>query len=219
MVRALTLSTASILVLCTAVAFGQNWGGYSPYGVYNGGHASTAAEGFMNGMGNFVQSAGAYNLQTSQANINNQTAESQYIDNRLKGTQTYFEMRKINRDARKAEETRGLNTEEAWRYAQAMAPKRMTSVQLDPVTGKIYWPMDMMDPRYDGYRKQLDDLFRQRETAHGSVGFDVYASIQKITTDLLSDLKKNIGLYKPDDYIKMKKFVESLAAEAGYPAV
>ena len=42
---------------------------------------------------------------------------------------------------------------------------------------------------------------------------------EKTTTDLLAQLKKNINLYTPDGYIKMKKFVESLATEANYPAV
>src|SRR6266496_1264631 len=69
---------------------------YNPYGVYGGGHASTAAEGYANGVGNVMQSAGMYNLQTSEAAINAEQARSMNIDNNLKGTQTYFEMRKIN---------------------------------------------------------------------------------------------------------------------------
>src|SRR5262249_12952924 len=142
---------------------------YSPYGVYGGGHASTAAEGYANGVGNVMQSAGIYNLQTSEAAINVEQARSMNIDNNLKGTQTYFEMRKINTAARKAEAPPGLTTEDSWRIAQSNLPKRMSAMELDPVTGKIYWPMMLQAPQFEPYRTQLDKLFLQRETAHGSI--------------------------------------------------
>src|SRR5262245_8144695 len=177
---------------------------YSPYGFYGygGGHASTAAEGYMNGMGNVIQSAGSYNLQTSQAAMNMEQARTQNIDNNLKFTQTYFEMRKINSASRKAEESPGLTTEDSWRYAQMRLPKRLTPMELDPVTGKIYWPTLLNDPRFDQQRKQLDQLFVQRETAHGSIGYDTYMQIKQSTDALLADLKTNISTFpNSSDYV------------------
>ena len=47
---------------------------------------------------------GSFLLDQSQANINNQTAESMYYDNRLKKTRTYFENRQINGYYRDIEE-------------------------------------------------------------------------------------------------------------------
>ena len=74
---------------------------FTPYAVFGGGHASTAAEGYANGMS--THSIGRlYNLQTSQAAINAEQARSMNLDNRLKGTQTYFEMRKVNTASRKS---------------------------------------------------------------------------------------------------------------------
>jgi hypothetical protein len=202
-------------------AFGQAVVGnyYNPYGVYGGGHASTAAEGYANGVGNVMQSAGIYNLQTSQAAINMEQARSMDLDNNLKGTQNYFEMRRINTASRKAEEIPGLTTEDSWRVAQANLPKRLTPVELDAVTGKIYWPMMLQAPQFEQFRKQLDPLFVQRETAHGSIGYDTYMQIQDITTAFLANLKKSINDYKAGDYVKMKNFIESLAYEARFPAV
>ncbi|HEY2760605.1 MAG TPA: hypothetical protein VGI75_07670 [Pirellulales bacterium] len=194
---------------------------YNPYGYYGGygGHASTAAEGYYNGIGNVIQSAGSYNLQTSQAAINVEQARKMNIDNRLLGTQTYFEMRKVNQAATKAEQLPGLTTEDTWRIAQANMPKRMTQMQLDPVTGRIYWPMELQAPQFGQYRKSLDKLFVQRETAHGGIGYDTYTQIQDIANSMLADLDKNIAKYPTGDYVKMKNFIESLAYEAKFPAV
>jgi hypothetical protein len=195
-------------------AYGYGYGGY-----YGGGHATTAAEGYANGMSNIIQSAGAYNLYTSEAAKNYEQARSMDLDNRLKGTQTYFEMRKINMASRKSEEGPGLTTEDSWRYAQMYVPKRPTPTQLDPVSGKIYWPLMLRDARYDGYRKKIDQLFLQREAAHGGIGYETYTQIEQITNGLLDELKKNIDLYNNGDYVKLKSFVESLAYEAKFPAV
>src|SRR5262245_35576771 len=80
--RTLALAVVLALVAIAPSAFAQAVVGntYSPYGVYGGwgggGHASTAAEGYANGVGNVMQSAGIYNLQTSQAAINMEQARS-----------------------------------------------------------------------------------------------------------------------------------------------
>ncbi len=189
-----------------------------PY--YGGSHASTAAEGFGNGMAAMVQSAGSFNLNTSQAAINAQTARSQALDNDLKGTQTYFEMRNINTAQRKSEQGRTMTSEEAWRYASMAVPKRLTATQLDPVTGRIYWPILLLqDPRYDKYRKELEQLFVLRETSHGGIGYETYMQIQKSIDAFQTVLQKNIAEYPSGDWIRAKNFIDSLGYEAKLPAV
>ena len=49
---------------------GRRWGGYG----YGGGGGMTAAMGYGIGLGAVIRSRGLYNLDTSQANINNQQA-------------------------------------------------------------------------------------------------------------------------------------------------
>jgi len=72
--------------------------------------------GFMNNIGGTpngnmmlgsaaaTMAQGSYLVDQSQANINNQTAESMYYDNRLKKTRTFFENRQINGYYRDIEE-------------------------------------------------------------------------------------------------------------------
>jgi hypothetical protein len=208
----------AIIALTMLPGFAQaQWGGGWGWGWGNNG-AATADQAAAMGMADLVNAAGSYNLQTSQAAINYQQARSQYLDNRLKGTQTYFEMRKINTEARRTERGRGMTSEEAWRYAQIGAPKRTTAYELDPVNGRIYWPVTLQSPKYDEYRKSLEELFRQREVTHGSSGYEVYSKIQQTTNAFLADLKKNISEIPSGEYVKAKSFIESLAHESRFPA-
>jgi hypothetical protein len=214
MFRPAVLASIALITL-TGTAIAQ-WGWGGGWGWGNGG-AATADQAAAMGMADLVNAAGSYNLQTSQAAINVEQARSMNLDNRLKGTQTYFEMRKINTAARNAERPRGMTSEEAWRYAQIGAPKRATAYQVDPVSGRIYWPVQLQSPAYADYRKQLDDLFRQREVTHGNSGYEVYQKIQATTTAFLAELKKNIDTLPSGDYVKAKNFIESLAHESGFP--
>ena len=54
----------------------------------------------MNGMANVVRSAGYANVMNSIATQNYEQAYSADLDNRLKYTNTYFEMRRNNKEAR-----------------------------------------------------------------------------------------------------------------------
>ncbi len=191
----------------------------SPYGGYWGApQAATAQQAAAMGMADVVRAAGSYNLLTSQANINNQTADSMYLDNVLKGAQTYWAMKGDYEIGKQKYATPGLTTEDSWRYAQENLPKRLKANELDPVTGKIYWPAPLMDPRYQAYRDQLDKMFLERETAHGSIGYDLYAQTQQVADGMMAELQKNIAMYPSGDYVKMKNFLQSLAYEARYTA-
>jgi len=78
-----------------SMAFGggfmNNFGGTPNGNMMLGSAAATMAQG-------------SYLVDQSQANINNQTAESMYYDNRLKKTRTFFENRQINGYYRDIEE-------------------------------------------------------------------------------------------------------------------
>ena len=63
----------------------------------SGYHASTAAEGALTGMANAISAQGQYNLSTSEAAINMEEAQRRDIENRGKWTDTYFEMRRVNK--------------------------------------------------------------------------------------------------------------------------
>ena len=130
-----------IILVQADSTFGQRR--YRGYGRgYGGGgyHASTAAEGFQRGMADVIRSTGAANMMNSEAMINVETARQQYISNRLYGTQTYFEMRRLNKEARAAEAGPRPTQQDVIRYAQERAPNRLSTSEVDPLTGNIAWP-------------------------------------------------------------------------------
>ncbi len=131
------------------------WGGY--YGSYY--HSSTAAESYQRGFADVVRSAGAANLMNSAAAKNVEEARSQYIDNRLKATKTYFEMKRYNKEYRDANQKPRPTSEQLFRLAKEATPKRLSPAELDPVTGKITWPAALNTEDYATYRDALNGLF------------------------------------------------------------
>lgn len=193
-----------------AAQWGDGWGG-------GGYHASTYAEGVQRGYADVVRSQGAANLMNSAAAQNYEQARSMYFDNRIQGTQTYFDMRKMNRQYRQQEATPRLSSEQLFRIAAEQAPDKLSSSDLDPLTGDITWPLILELPAYEPYRQKLESLYSERVDRGGVAGPENYLDIQKTAKAALADLRTNIKDYPPDDYLKAKKFLENLAYTARFP--
>jgi hypothetical protein len=187
-------------------------GGYPTY--YR---SSTAAEGSMRGMADVVRSQGQANLSNSAAAINYSQARSNEIDNRRQATETYFDMRRMNKAYRDSERKPKPSMEDLVRYAQAGKPKRLSPSELNPVTGTIRWPILLRSDEFTDNRAKLEKAFAER-ASHGVVGTDDYMKIKKTTAAMQADLKKQIRKAVPDQYMVAKRFLESLAFEAGLPA-
>src|SRR5262245_8055122 len=123
------------LVVCVlpAAASAQYWG--------EGYHSSTLEEGIQRGHADVVRSYGMANLLNSQAAQNFEQARKDYLDNRLKATQTYFEMRRYHDEAVKAQRSTPLSYDQYVRLAREDAPMALTPTQLDPLTGSVGWPV------------------------------------------------------------------------------
>jgi hypothetical protein len=208
----LTLALALFVAATSRTAFAQfpYWGGSY--------HASTAEESMANGMANVIQSAGQANLLNSAAARNYEEARSRDLDNRLKATNTYFEMRKMNREYTAQERGPKPSSEQMFRYARDRAPNRLGPAELDPLTGQISWPVILEDEAYKEYREKLDNLFAVRAKYHGQIAPDQYLELQQTAKALDAELKKRIKDYPPTDYVKAKGILESLAYEASLTA-
>src|SRR5262245_21051469 len=95
---------AMLICLVSAPAVFAQWG-------YDY-HSSTLEEGVQRGFADVVRSQGMANLYNAQAATEAQKARSSYLDNQYKATQTYFEMRRYNTEARRAERSSPLSTEQ-----------------------------------------------------------------------------------------------------------
>jgi hypothetical protein len=218
----IALTTSSRLRLVFTVGFGlaasvatAQLGGF---GFNRGGYASTAGQAADYGMSEMMRAQGYQNLQNSEAAKNWEDAKTQEIQNRLRWTETYFEMRKENRDKRAEEAGPRVTQEQAIRMAKMAAPPRLGSTQLDPVTGHIQYPMILTEDGYKPYRDRLDPLFARRAETGGSIQYSDYQAIEQTITTFIDALKRRVSEYPAGEYGKARTFLDSLAREASMPS-
>jgi hypothetical protein len=192
--------------------FAGGWGGG-----WGGGHASTAEQGAMTGMADMMQAAGSRNLMNAQALGFVEDARKKNIDNRMYGTEAYFQMRKTNKEARDAEKGPPATKADLERYARQRAPQRLSPSELDPLTGAIAWPAVLRDEEYNADRAKIEAMYQQRASAGFLTGAQ-RGEAQQTMGSLTSSLKKNLRNYVPQDYVQAKKFIEGLNYELFAPS-
>lgn len=183
---------------------------------YVNNRASTVAESRARGVADITRSRSQSAIDYSQARIGRAEARSRELDNRLKSTQTYFEMRRINREERygtpqEKYEKKRRNEERFAARARKGDPNDLSDGQLDPLTGKISWPMELMPPEYEKYRDKVDRLFEERARHGGKVSYKTYDELNKATDEFLAVLKTDIRTLGSKKYIAGKEFVNALA--------
>jgi hypothetical protein len=172
-------------------------------------HSSTLEEGVQHGFADVVRSQGMANLYNAQAATQAEQARSAYIDNQYKATQTYFEMRRYNTEARRGERSGPLSTEQYVRLARVEAPQALTNTQLDPLTGAIGWPVPLAAPEYAMFRMQIESLFANRYS-----GYSSFAQIQQAIQAFNDQIKVDVMKFQANDYVAAKKFLDALVFAA-----
>jgi hypothetical protein len=184
---------------------------YGPSGPYYlQHHASTYEEGAQRGYADVVRSYGMANLLNSEAARNWEQARRDYMENRLKAAQTYFEMRSYNDSYRRSLRSPPLSMDQYVRLARQQAPDRLSVSQLDPFTGSIHWPAPLLRPEYAEYRERIERLFLSR--AQGTAL--VHGQIAKAVEEFQVVLKADIETFKQPEYALARNFLDSLGFES-----
>jgi len=199
-----TRFAALLLVLVPGVAAHAQY-----YGGYYGNFSSTLEEGVQRGYADVVRSYGMANLLNSQAMNNVEQARKQYIENQVKATQAYFELRRYTAEARHAERPMPLSLEQYVRLARDSAPVALTATQLDPLTGVINWPKPLMLPQFAGFRQRIDQLFQQR-----AAGYIVFLPAQKAIQEFTDVLNAQANIFDAKDFVVSRRFLDSLLIAA-----
>lgn len=149
------LATCGIVLLLAATtgAIGQV--------IYNS--ASTAAEGYANGVSNVIAAQGQRNLSNSQAAINLTEARSNQIDNQVKSVNAFWEKRDIYNERQQANLADISAKRDRFMSKNALQP--LTSQDFDRTTGQVFWLKALDQPKYDQYRKPIDELLKKRAYA------------------------------------------------------
>lgn len=189
---------------------GGGWGGWGDWAA-----GSTVAGSYMAGLGSAIRAQGQYNLDTSGAAINLEEARKRDIENRVRWTNAYFEMRRINQE--NTHPKRSPTPPETWaRLAQQATPNRLPSSLLDPVTGKIDWPLALQTDEFKADRETLNQLFAERAATHGAIGHAGHQQIRKTVDDSLAKLRAQIRQMDSRSYMEARNFLTSLAFESNF---
>ncbi len=164
-----------------------------------------------------VRSVGDANLRNSLAARNYEEARSRNLDNRLKYAETYFAKRRANEDYKESMR-KPVTSEQLFRMRQSQKPKRLATTQLDPVTGRIDWPVLLQKEDFDQQRAELEKLFAAR-ASHDHISLDDYTKIQQAYEKMQEQLSEIIKDVPPQDYVRAKSFLKSLAYECSYSPV
>jgi hypothetical protein len=188
---------------------------YQPW-QYGGNYAiGTAAGSYLNGLANLTSAEGYYNYLSSLGLINLEEARARSLENDLRGTEVYFDMRRINRAAVAAETRPRLTEEQVRQMAKAQAPKRLTARQMEPVLKTLAWPAALRGDELAAQREHLQTLFAARNAADG-VGSANYHEVVNATAEMREFLKGQINELNTSEYIAARKFLDSLAYEAKF---
>ncbi len=178
---------------------------------------STVGGDIARGQAEFIRAAGEFNLNNSKTAINLQTAKSMEMDNRLRWTETFFEMRRVNRTNRAIEAGPRPTMDQVVHYARMQAPRRLASTQLDPVTGEIVWPPLLTDKAFTENREFLQGKFKQRAQQAGSIDIAQIEEVETAVDDFKDELKE-VGLRRsPKRYGAARTFLDSLKLEYELP--
>jgi hypothetical protein len=134
--------------------------------IYNS--ASTAGEGYANGVSNIIQAQGQRNVSNSQARINNQDAYSKALDNSTKSVNTFWENKSIY-DQHLEVKLQQIDEKRA-AYLGNHGLQSLTPEEFDRTTGAIAWPKILDQDGYAQYRTLLDKLCKQRAYAGALTG-------------------------------------------------
>jgi hypothetical protein len=214
--RCVAVLSAGVVLLTTVDAKAQFGVGMGFGGSNMGYHASTVAEGEGNAMSSVTRSRGQYQLDRSQARINNAQADAQVMQNRKQLAADYFETRSINKKARFGDydERKKINTQNnLFRYGQEGRPTRLTSSELDPVTGQITWPISLEAPSFFQYTQPIDEAFVKRAETRARFSYKIYQSVKKDCSGLEDQLQSQVRSMDPQDWTQAKGFVKRLKRE------
>lgn len=196
---------------------GHHHGGYD-YGGF-GYHSSTFEEGVLRGYGALVRSQGEANYLNSLARINNQEAYSKYLDNREKGTETYFRMQQINRAAREAQRPQRMTTEQYTSLAKKQAPGRLSEVEYDRTLGHLTWPAALSGEEFAAERDALNLAFAARRPEDSGVASAFNGRVRELTASMQAALQSRVRSMDSMEYLAAKKFLTGLSYEAQQPLV
>jgi hypothetical protein len=199
---------------CSAGWYGRwyGYGGYGGWGNYGWG-GSTPYSNAVRAQADLTMARGAAAENYAKASIANEQARSVYLDNEAK----FLEMRRQQKAAYEAKKQQRLDEAKA-RNALRPPPKpaselypRLSTDQLDPLTGEIHWPDSLSGSEYAEDRKVIEDALKSQ----AELGPNERTSriIYDAAHNMMAIRARNVSELGSQGYAACRKFLNSLAIE------
>lgn len=180
-------------------------------------HASTAEQGYLQGVASVFQGAGQANYMNSLAAVNFQEAYRRQLENNRLYVQVYLERREMVRQYLDKYGNHPPTPEQLARVAKNALPDRLTAEEYDPATGKLVWPHILRDPVYAPYRERIDELMASRTPENSGDGSPWQRELHQLVDGMIRLLKQNIETVTIQQYARAKWFLISLDYEGTLP--
>ncbi|MBW3598626.1 MAG: hypothetical protein KY475_15305 [Planctomycetes bacterium] len=176
-------------------------------------HASTLEEGVLRGGADLLRGVGEMHYNRAAAEVQWQDAYNRALDNRLKRTATYFDERKLNREARAEERGQRPSFEDTVRYAKSRSPERLAAFHFDAARNRLIWPEAFYHSYFDAEREAIDRLMAARGGA-GAESREVQALAAQMEAKLaaMAQARAVSGM----EHVSAKKFITSLQYEMNF---
>jgi hypothetical protein len=146
-------------------------------------------------------------------------AYTQYLENRRRRAEHYFEMRRMNESYRAERRSPSLTPEQLADINESRLPRRLTPEQWQPALGVAVWPAPLRGAEHAANRAQLEILFAERTPEDSGIGSAGYGEVRRLTRRMRQQLAARAKEMSVEEYTVDRKFVDSLAYEARFADV
>jgi len=141
---------------------------------------------------------------------------AQYLENRRRKAEHYFEMRRMNDSYRAERRSPSLTPEQLADINESRLPPRLTPEKWQPALGVAVWPAPLRGSEHAAERARLEILFAERTPEDSGVGSAAYAEVRRLTRRMRELLAAQAKEMSVEEYAVARKFIESLAYEARF---
>jgi hypothetical protein len=176
-------------------------------------YSSTYQEGVLRGWGELWRGYGESVRSQAQGAVSAEQARELSIENRKREVTQYFDLRALNRERRFGH--RGVSPRSAGSAAPVAHTQRtLRNVSSLGPTGRIDWPVVLLDDGSLAARKQVESAFARRAAgAEIRRGSAEYRQTRQAIDELLGDLKSKVSEVPASEYITAKTLLKDLRAE------
>lgn len=174
-------------------------------------HASTAWESHARGRAAMMRAHGQHQLASSQALLNVEEARRLAAENRVAETAAYFEMRRINQEARQAERAARMSEyPPAKRRVVEAVPDQPEESLEGLIAEEIVWPAVLQERRFADDCRTIDLVLAAAHTPGGLTEAN-RDHVKQLTLAMRDHLKEHVKQYTLSEYMAAKRFLEDLS--------